>query len=116
MNKASPELDERLASTVPDELLDVVLELHPPVAPATSSGLARSEQLASHKESFLALARPVEQLIAQLGGSVLGEVWLNHTLRARIPSGSLSRLAEQTEVARLDIPRQLFREGSERPS
>jgi hypothetical protein len=111
--KASGELDERASAASDDELLDVIVELKLPAG--TSAGLesthqSRAQKIAAQKSAFQQAAQPLAELIARGGGEVTGEVWLNKTLRARVPARFLPKLGEEGMVSALDVARKLDRD------
>jgi hypothetical protein len=92
----SPDLVQTVAAQKGDELLDVVVELHPDDADAAS--------IAGARDSFERAKQPVAELISQVGGSVTGEAWINHTLRASVPANALQVLSGLDQVDAVDVP------------
>jgi hypothetical protein len=95
----NPELERRAHTESGDELLDVVVELYQDPNDGQSADQMR--------ESFSRSKEPVGQTIAELGGSVTGEAWINHTLRARVPAHGLTKLSNLDSVRALDVPRRI---------
>lgn len=92
------------------DVLEVVVELNPgsPAARKNDkSSSSRSSQIADRKESFARLSTPVENAISRVGGIVTDRVWINRTLKARVPVDSLKQICELDEVERLDTPHDL---------
>jgi hypothetical protein len=111
--KATGELDERANAAGEDDLLDVIVELElPPNASASleSASQSRAEKIAAQKSAFKEAAQPVAELIAGCGGEVTGEVWLNKTLRARVPARSLPKLGAAGVVSALDVASKVERD------
>jgi hypothetical protein len=101
-SKLTPSLASRAREAAPGDLLDVVIELVPPASagePADARGA-----ISTRKAAFQRDLAPVEEALRQAGGQLLASVWLNHTLRARIPAGSIEKLAELAAVHTLDVP------------
>ena len=107
-SKLTKQLRERLDRTPSDDLIDVVLEIVAPIPPP--AGASRSEAIASRRKHFLEAVAPVEQRIQQMGGKVLEHAWINQTVRARVPAGTLDQLTESDDVASVDMPAPLSRE------
>ena len=82
-----------------DRLVDVVVEL--------SDDPAAAKTVPARRESFETAAVPVTAAIAQLGGSVTDQAWINRTLRAKVPAARLPELDEHEAVTALDAPRAL---------
>ncbi|WP_128548641.1 hypothetical protein [Larkinella soli] len=102
-DKISFALAEQLRQAPDEAEVDVVVELAP--APVSSSGLpagSRQEKMAFLQQAFREKKEPIEQLIREQGGQVLDSVWLNQTLRARIPARCLDQLTERDEIMLLD--------------
>lgn len=104
-HKLSPDLAERLEQAGAAELLEVVVELHP--APTVPTDAPRAARIAAARDAFSLASSPVEQAINSVGGEVVGTAWINQTVRARVPAGTVTGLADLDEVQLLDIPRQL---------
>jgi hypothetical protein len=95
----NPELERRAQGEDAEKLLDVIVELHQD---------PDEEQSATQlRESFSRAKEPVSDAIAQLGGAVTGEAWINHTLRARVPAQSLESLSDLDAVRALDVPHEI---------
>ncbi|MBN1609257.1 MAG: hypothetical protein JW940_21685 [Polyangiaceae bacterium] len=92
-------LEQLAGSRDATELLDVVVELRQDPAAAESV-----DQL---RRSFGQMRVPVEKTISDLGGTVTGEAWINHTLRAQVPARGVSELSRVGTVRALDVPHQL---------
>lgn len=97
--KLSPALQARAAEApAPDALIDVVVELEP-VADAPDAGALRA--------AFDRSAAPVLDAIGQAGGEVLGQTWINQTVRARIPAERLGDVAGLAPVMAVDVPHRI---------
>lgn len=97
--KLSPALEARAAeSPAPDELIDVVVELEP-VADASDAGALRA--------AFDRSAAPVLDAIRAAGGEVLGQAWINQTVRARVPAERLEDVAGLAPVMVVDVPHRI---------
>ena len=105
--KITSTLSQRLDSAAADELVDVVIELAPMGDPQSSA--PHSEKISARKTRFLADIEPVEKLIADHGGEVVGRAWINKTLHARIPAKAVYSLTQADEIASIDLPRQMAR-------
>lgn len=100
--KLSEQLSTELDKSDSSKMLDVVIELRQENAPNTKQ--SRAEKIAALKESFMRDAAPVEQVVQDAGGELKGEAWINRTIRARVPVDAIKNLAEQEEVAKVDVP------------
>ena len=104
--KMTPDLKSQLTQTDAAEVLEVVLELHSQSQEGTAAR-SRGEAIALRKEAFGHDVVPVEETVNEVGGEVVGNAWINQTVRARVPVHGLERLSELDEVAVLDVPRAL---------
>jgi hypothetical protein len=77
-------------------LLDVVVEL--------DGGLEEASDILAAKQAFSRAAEPVAEAISDLGGEVVDDAWINHTLRARVPARGVPTVARLDCVAGVDIP------------
>lgn len=110
-SKLSIPLAERLRDALPGELLDVVIELERRLVEPTP-GLSREERIAPVRDAFARDASPVRRAVLAAGGEVLGEAWINQTIRARVPPEGILALSALRQVVALDVPRRLRREGA----
>ena len=101
-SKLTPALAARAQQAAPDDLLDVVIELVPPPSAAEAPGTRGA--ISSLKAGFQRDLAPVEDALRRAGGQLLGSVWLNHTVRARIPAASIDKLADLPSVHIVDVP------------
>jgi hypothetical protein len=106
--KLRPALAERLRQAAPGETLEIVLELQPRRVQPTQ-GLSVEERTAPVRDGFAHDSKPVEDAVAAAGGAVLGRVWLNQTIRVRVPAGAVPALSAFAQVVALDLPRTLVR-------
>ena len=104
------ELRAHLESATDDSLVDVILEIDPGESLSFAPETPRQSRIAAGRQQFLEVVEPVQQRILQLGGEVLDHGWLNHTLRARVPAGTIRQLAEADCVTSVDVPARLSRE------
>jgi hypothetical protein len=84
----------------------LVVELEP-IEPTHVGAGSREERIARLREAFEQEAAPVEKAIRL--GEVIAGVWLNQTLRARMPVGRVSELNGIGAVCLLDLSRPLRR-------
>lgn len=103
-SKISRRLRARLEAAPPDEPVEVVIGLAPP---DTSGDRTPAERIAVIKRDFQRQAEAVTDQLASAGGEVLGEAWINSTIRARIPAGQVRELAADDLVEALDTPERL---------
>jgi len=103
--KVSSDLAAVLDSSGTDDTVDVVIELEPDEAPASTG--SRAERIAAARAAFAAAADPVESAVVGAGGEVLDRAWINKTLLARVAAGSLERLSALRAVRAVDVPRKL---------
>ncbi|WP_009630103.1 hypothetical protein [Synechocystis sp. PCC 7509] len=108
-SKISPNLAAHLQKLDTSEPLDVVLELTLPIQ-QIQEGQSRQQKITTLKEAFNENTAPIEQVIHQVGGTVIGRGWLNQTLRAYIPAYGLKQLSELDVVSALDIPKTIERD------
>jgi hypothetical protein len=107
VGKVTSALASKLDEADDDGLLEIVVELAGPAAPAAVERGDRRAAMEAMKEGFRAAADPVEQAIRSGGGEVTGKAWINNTLRARVPAKSLPRIVEQASVTAVDVPKPL---------
>lgn len=91
-----------------DEPVDIVLELQR-VAPDGSSD--RAARIARTKDRFETLSSRVGAAVARTGGNVVGQAWINSTMKATVPIRALLELCQVEGVIRIDVPSKLTREG-----
>jgi hypothetical protein len=101
-----PQLRAALEHPDLEQRFEVVLELRPVIAEPHGS---RAERIARLESAFLASAEPVKSAVLNLGGDVLGEAWINSTLKCRITTAALKALAERDDIVKIDLPRPLSR-------
>lgn len=87
--------------------VEVMIELNPATKAFADSNLSRSEKIALVKQDFMKDLEPVEKLISEQGGDILGTAWLNQTVKAKIPANSLEQLAQLKQVSAIDLPNPL---------
>ena len=91
----------------PANHVEVVIELNPVAKAFSNSNLLRSEKIALVKQDFMKEFEPVEKLILEQGGDILGAVWLNQTIKAKLPANSLEQIAQLKEIKAIDLPQPL---------
>ena len=75
--------------------------------PPTAS---RAERMQLSKRSFAEASQPLKDKIAELGGHVLDEAWLNCTISASIPKSALEQVSQVDVVESIDLPQTVTRE------
>jgi hypothetical protein len=108
VTKLSPRLRQELDTVDDSSHVEVIVELQPVEAP---KAVSRQERMASMKEAFERELRPVAEKITEAGGQVLETVWLNQTVRSRLPAGEVSHVADHETVSGIDLPHKLEPEG-----
>ena len=108
--KLAPDLANAL-SHVADAgaLVDIVVEFDTEPVDWVKNG-NRALAIDQQRARFATLAEPVTHLIVSSGGEVLGEAWINGTLRARVPIDRLVDLLRDESVAFVDVPHRLERD------
>jgi hypothetical protein len=109
-SKLTKELRARLEQIPRDSLIEVILEISGGEGAPLRAGASRGELMATRRQQFLETVAPVERRIHNMGGEVLDHVWLNQTLRVRVPAGNVDQLTEPDCVASVDAPTPLTRE------
>lgn len=102
--KVTARLSERLGSEPAVDTVEVIVELRP-LRPAGTG--TRKDRIAALRDEFDVEVRPVADRIAEVGGEVLGTAWINQTVRGRIPSSAVERVAAVDAVVSIDLPRPL---------
>jgi hypothetical protein len=105
VEKVTSDLASRIEEADDDGLLEVIVELDAPDAPAPATRGDRRAAMEAMREGFRAAAEPVEKTIVSAGGEITGAAWINRTLRARIPARSIAKLSEESTVTAVDVPR-----------
>jgi hypothetical protein len=103
-----PSLLAALEQPENDTSFEVILELVPVQMESVGS---RTEKIDRLRAAFQARAEPVERAVRAAGGEVLGEAWINSTLKCRIPARALSELKDHPDIMKIDLPRPLSRSG-----
>jgi hypothetical protein len=103
------ELRAHLDTASADALVEVILEIRP-ATESVAPGASRPSRIAAGRQQFVDTVAPLQDRIQLLGGQVLEQVWLNHTLRARVPAHTVTQLAEAECVTAVDVPARLSRE------
>jgi hypothetical protein len=102
--KISSSLSESLREADADDWIDLVVEVGG-VKVAEQPGSDRAAKISARKAAFAQSAKPVAEEIRRLGGEVLGQAWINNTIRARVAKKMIPELTETALVSRLDTPR-----------
>lgn len=107
LQNARAKLSEALADFVllNDGVVEVIVELRPPEPLAP--GMNRAERIAAAREHFEDDSYAIKSHIDAAGGTVLDELWLNHTLRTLLPIDAVAEIAADESVEALDLPREL---------
>jgi hypothetical protein len=92
----TPELAAQVGGADAARVLDIIVEL--------DGGTDSSSSIAAAKEEFSRAAEPIVDVISDAGGEVVGGVWLNHTLRARVPAHAVRQIATLDGVRQVDLP------------
>ena len=95
----TPDLAAEVEAAEASNMLDVVVEL--------DGDLDEASDIATAKAAFERAATPVSKVISGSGGEVLEGAWINHTLRARVPAGSIPDVAGADGVSVVDVPHAL---------
>ena len=66
--------------------------------------------MAAMRSGFEKQCSDLKTKIANLGGEVTGEAWLNSTLSVKLPKTALDDIANDSSVRRIDVPRGLEKE------
>lgn len=107
----TPSLVESAARKIAGELMDVIVELpRPPRRNSVPSNEPRTARISIREAEFEKLSAPVRELIHSLGGQVLGQAWINNTLKARVPAGALETLDSAENVRLVDLSHRLKRD------
>ncbi len=104
--RTTADLDKLLNDVGPTGVVRVAVELQPAKADKVA-GLSRRDQINNAKKVMSVDFDAVKQNIQQLGGEVLGYVWLNQTILANVPAGQVSKLASLDKVNLVDLPHTL---------
>lgn len=100
-----------LVQSLPERaVVDVVLELRSSSRRPAEASARRA--LADEGRTFDVRSAPVTGEIERLQGEVTGRVWLNDSIRARVPASAIDALASLEEVERVDVPRRIQAESA----
>ena len=103
-------LKEKLLQASKGEEIEVVVEILDRGRFGPLGTDSRSERIAAMKEAFYTRAIPVADGITGLGGEVTGQMWLDQTVRARVPVSKVDAVSRLDGVAAVDLPRALVAE------
>lgn len=104
--KVSENLARELREGLQDELVELIVELEPAASPA-DEGLSRGERIAARKAAFDRELEPVESQIQRAGGEIVDRVWLNQTVKVRLPRAAVGAVSGLAKVRRLDVGRRV---------
>jgi hypothetical protein len=110
IKKLTPKLVEQIGKTGAGDMLEIIVELDPARGRDIVSGsgkMSRQERIAKLQEDFAEQSAAVASKIAEAGGEVLGQAWINKTLKARVPAGSIDRICDDNEVTAVDLPEKI---------
>lgn len=97
--KITSALGSKLGEEDDDRVLDVIVELTPDPAEASTAPALR--------EAFEKAVQPVSEAISGYGGEVVDAAWINRTVHAKLPATKVAELTGLPEVAALDVPHRL---------
>lgn len=103
--RISSELGSRIHGIGGEELVDVVVELRRPEEPPIEA--SRDERIRALKEAFDQQAPEIERAVVAEGGVILDRAWINQTVKAKVPAGSISALAARDDITAIDVPHAL---------
>lgn len=107
IKKLTPKLAEHIEKTGAGDMLEIIVELDQARGKEIISGsgdMSRQERIAKLQEDFADQSAAVTSRIAEVGGEVLGQAWINKTLKARVPVESIQRISDDDEVTAVDLP------------
>jgi hypothetical protein len=102
-SKLSESLRHEVEASGPDDLLDVVLELHHDIDTVHEVG-SRLDRVRARQKAFARSSDAVRHAITAGGGRILEEAWINRTLRVQVPVKVIDTLAEIDDVGSIDVP------------
>ena len=111
-SKVTDDLASRIEAADEDAVVEIVVELRAVDENESAPTADRRAAVAARKEGFRAAAAPVVDAIVSSGGEVIGEAWINQTLRARVPAHVILRIAEEEAVALVDVPHSIEAESA----
>lgn len=103
--RISSDLGSRIQGMGREQLVDVVVELRRPEEPPIEG--SRAERIRALKEAFDRQAPEIERAVQAEGGVVLDRAWINQTVKARVPAGSIPNLAARDDITAIDVPHAL---------
>jgi hypothetical protein len=114
IKKLTDKLAEHIENTAAGDMLEIIVELDPTRGKEILSGseaLSRQERIAKLQEDFTEQCAAVASKIADAGGEILGQAWINKTLKVRVPAGSIDQISDDDEVAVVDLPEKIEAES-----
>lgn len=109
-DKVTDNLKNYLQNCQPVSNIEVIIELAPSSNHLDSPGAQRTEKIELRKKSFLQETESVTELIRNQGGDVLDSLWLNKTVKAKIPANCIPELTRLKEVNVIDLSHQIKRD------
>lgn len=113
-DKRTAALRDVLARSDAADKLAVVIEVErngvvpdPPDPP----GSTRAEKVSRRREAFHEAAEPVTKAVADAGGTIDAELWINGTLHAQLPVSGVEDVERLDAVRVLDVPGQVAQTG-----
>jgi hypothetical protein len=109
MPKLSPQLEDRLQSSKPGDVVDVVVEVAEDPKESDSLPLAKPERYDAAQQRFVNRNQGVTKAVEDAGGQVLAQTWLGSALKVRMPVENIERLLSFDHISLIDLPRTLTR-------
>lgn len=108
MGRLTASLENRLLTTEPGELIDVIIEVRDAGRPADLPA-DKPERYATLERDFQSSTAAVTDIVSTMGGKVLGQTWLGGALKVRIPVDRVKSLLALDDVVLLDLPSKISR-------
>lgn len=114
IQKLTTKLAEHIEKTGVGDMLEIIVELDPKRGQKIISGsgeISRQDRIAKLQEDFAEQSATVVAKIAEAGGEILGQAWINKTLKVRVPVESIDLISDDEEVAAVDLPKEIGAES-----
>jgi hypothetical protein len=114
IKKWTDKLAEHVEKTGVGDMLEIIVELDPSRGQEIISGsgeMSRQDRIAKLQEDFADQAAAVTSKIVEAGGEILGEAWINKTLKVRVPVESIGGISDDDEVTAVDLPEKIEAES-----
>ena len=114
IKKWTDKLAEHVEKTGVGDMLEIIVELDPTRGQKIISGsgeISRQDRIAKLQEDFAEQSAAVAAKIAEAGGEILGEAWINKTLKVRVPAENIGQISDDDEVAAVDLPEKIEAES-----